>query len=1474
MRNGGVLSHRVWTLAALGLLAAGLAAVLGLTSVASGQGASDPAPSRSGERPGLGEDRRQHASPQRAEGKESLKSPGREITSLRERNVRVFDGPGATKVARFFPSSVNFRKDGKWEAIDNTLKATAAGYENAANRYRLVLPKDLGAKAVRASEGGNAVSFALQRAQGAARVDGARAVYSDALPGVDVAYTATGDAVKEELIVEGADAPAEYVFSLGLSEGLTAREMDDGGIAVVDGAGKRAFSIAPPFMRDEAGELSRDVRYELEAVQGGYELTLIADKQWLGSPEREGAVVIDPTLRFDGAEQDCYIVGGAYANDNFCGYGELAIGYSGSEAARSLLRFDVQNYLQRTDEVLYAELGLYMFTSTTTNATPVDLHRVTQDWTFDTTWNKRTASASWNAAGGDFASEPSATNDRVGDRAGWEYWSITDLVGDWVDGDKTNRGMVLKESVENVVNQMYFDSTFSRYSTIPHLDVTYEPRVGVMPQYSFNQSQALSDRTDMRVNPANGNLLLHERDLQIAGTGMNLAVDRWYNNLSPNTSPTGGGWVMGTGWDVWLDAMPNGDVLFHGPSGYVKRFKKNSDASYKDPDGINTTLTKRSDGTYKLKWNKSDVRMEFDAQGFLTKQVDKNDNAISFAYNRYGDLVSITDTQGRQTTFNHDKYGYVTRMTDPSGRVHAYEQKSSAGKGVLKSYTDPAGKVTTYTYDTESTYNLSQITHPSGKATKFAYDARFRVISVDRGGQITRYAYDQAGTKCDDDRATVVTDPRGHKTTFCWDSDGRLDTVYDALGHKRSKEYGSNSNVLTVTGAGGNAASTAYSTTGTYDANDNLTGVSQPDATKASFAYESQNAYDLSKATDPQGNEQNFAYDTTGNLQKIGTRTKAGAAETLSTFEYNPDGTISASIDGNGHRTTYSYDAKGNPTKVTPPSPLGAMSLAHDGLSRITSMTDGKGQKRTFTYDARDRITKVAFYDSAGTLRSTVSSTYDADGNRLSRSDPAGTTSYSYDARQLLTKESFPDGRSASYAYDPAANLSALSDPTGTVTYQYNEVNLLSALTEPGGAQTTYQYNADNSLTHTTYPNGVTERREHNKAERITAIKATDATGKVLTDFSYDYLNPDTNAQSQLIQTMTDRVRNTTTEYGYDHLGRLSAQTTTGSVTESYAYRYDTNSNRLYKTTENGQETLYSYNAANQLTEADGVTYAYDANGNLTSSSDGWALAYNARNQTTAITPPGGTKQAMTYLGAGQTELFTRDGLSYLNNGLAAGQSVARRGSDAYLRSPDGRLHSQRSGAGKHYYLFRVDPGASVAALTDQSGAVAVRYHRDPFGAPKGQTGTLANPFRLASQEYIDSLGLYKMGERWYDPKLGRFTQQDPLNQAFNPRQANRYLYAGQDPVNMADPTGLHSEAVCDIGPLNIGWGDSGLVVGGGVGLGVGCTTTRTAEENDFYVSQGFCLLWECETLINGEEDANAEGFGLDLEFFDFNFSL
>ncbi|MEU5756833.1 RHS repeat-associated core domain-containing protein [Streptomyces sp. NPDC047829] len=80
------------------------------------------------------------------------------------------------------------------------------------------------------------------------------------------------------------------------------------------------------------------------------------------------------------------------------------------------------------------------------------------------------------------------------------------------------------------------------------------------------------------------------------------------------------------------------------------------------------------------------------------------------------------------------------------------------------------------------------------------------------------------------------------------------------------------------------------------------------------------------------------------------------------------------------------------------------------------------------------------------------------------------------------------------------------------------------------------------------------------------------------------------------------------------------------------------------------------------------------------------------------------------------------------------------------------------------------------------AGAGALWAH-PPAGLPRGTTtGAVPQPYRYAGA-YADPTGLYKMGHRYYDPTLGRFTQPGPSGQEENP-----YLYAGGDPINNSDP--------------------------------------------------------------------------------------
>ncbi|MDQ2785080.1 MAG: hypothetical protein M3Y58_08765 [Chloroflexota bacterium] len=124
--------------------------------------------------------------------------------------------------------------------------------------------------------------------------------------------------------------------------------------------------------------------------------------------------------------------------------------------------------------------------------------------------------------------------------------------------------------------------------------------------------------------------------------------------------------------------------------------------------------------------------------------------------------------------------------------------------------------------------------------------------------------------------------------------------------------------------------------------------------------------------------------------------------------------------------------------------------------------------------------------------------------------------------------------------------------------------------------------------------------------------------------------------------------------------------------------------------------------------------------------------------------------------------------------------------------------------------------------MVDQFGNVAARYGYDPYGQTVVKTGPVAdgNPFRYTGA-YLDATGLYKMGARYYDPARGRFTQLDPLG--------HRYVYAGNNPANFVDPTGLDG---CD--PGNTCQGTSNNVYGTGNTV-VGDNNTVYGNDNSVY---------------------------------------
>jgi RHS repeat-associated protein len=105
-------------------------------------------------------------------------------------------------------------------------------------------------------------------------------------------------------------------------------------------------------------------------------------------------------------------------------------------------------------------------------------------------------------------------------------------------------------------------------------------------------------------------------------------------------------------------------------------------------------------------------------------------------------------------------------------------------------------------------------------------------------------------------------------------------------------------------------------------------------------------------------------------------------------------------------------------------------------------------------------------------------------------------------------------------------------------------------------------------------------------------------------------------------------------------------------------------------------------------------------------------------------------------------------------------------------------------------YYYQQDHEGSVTHLTNGSGAVVETYQYDAFGAPN-TVSAWGNPFMFTGRRYQPALGVYEYRARAYQPRLGRFTSEDPS--LYDAGDYNLFRYCHNDPLDLTDPMGLEN---------------------------------------------------------------------------------
>jgi RHS repeat-associated protein len=643
-----------------------------------------------------------------------------------------------------------------------------------------------------------------------------------------------------------------------------------------------------------------------------------------------------------------------------------------------------------------------------------------------------------------------------------------------------------------------------------------------------------------------------------------------------------------------------------------------------------------------------------------------------------------------------------------------------------------------------------------------------QVIYPDPPGNTPQYTYTARR------QIQSIIPPVGGTVFFTYDAFDDQRTKIDGGGRTWATEYDTRRLVTRVTDPLG------YFIRHEYDENGNRTHTWDAKNQQTTFLYDNRDRLRL--ITDPRGGQTQYEYDGVSNLLKI--------------------------INARGHATNFRYDAANRLDQVRD-SLNQPTSYQYDVAGNRTGMTDRKGQVHTYTYDQANRLTSVI----AG--GQTISYTYDATGNRLTMADPTGTTTYQYDNLDRQTRATYPDGKTVQATYDRVGNRITLTNPGGITTIAtYAAANRLSQMTK-GALSWTFAYDNAGNRTRLTHPNSTSTDYAYLNNHWLLSITDKAPGGATFQSTSYTY---DQNGNR-----LTQADSSGTTTFAYDALNRLTQAAHPGGY-GTWAWTYDAVGNRTQQTAPGGT-TNYAYDHNSRLLTAGSTTYSYDANGNLLSISTGQTFAWDVFNRMTQATGSGGTV-THTYNGDGlKTRRVGPDGTrNYYYDGIkpiwetdGAGVMTAQLDRDIF-----GNLLSRREASGaRRYYHF--DGLGSTTALTNESGAATSTLLYDAWGNQRAATGSDQGRYRFTGVELDTATGLYHMGARFYDPTIGRWLSEDPVqDKHFEPATLNFYAYVQSNPGIHVDPDGRAMTFP------RIGYQDLVLFIGAGVLIVVGALISNS----------------------------------------------
>lgn len=786
--------------------------------------------------------------------------------------------------------------------------------------------------------------------------------------------------------------------------------------------------------------------------------------------------------------------------------------------------------------------------------------------------------------------------------------------------------------------------------------------------------------------------------------------------------------------------------------------------------------------------------------GKPTLAVDENGNAIKSVYDGFGRLVRVVGPEDSDASPALSfEYGHTALPAWAAARHKDATRPDTIDNAV---FIDGLGREIQTREDADLDLGSGTAIRTGIKVSgRLEFDARGRVAAEGRpvfdDGPVTRFTEIPLNnpTRMEHDvldRIRAVRFPHGAETRIDYGF-GSLDGVERFL--------------RTRTDGNGRAAR-AY-----FDVQQELLATEQPNTVGGvrkslvtRYAYDALSQ--LLSVTDPKGNATRLEWDTLGRNVVLD-NPDAGRTE----YRWDPAGNLGAKITANlaarGRQIRYLYTFDRLDRIDYPESPdvvmtWGGPGAPHNRANRVASVTDESG-------------TEERFYDRLGNIVRTAKTA-----TALNGFTPKGpyVTESRYDSFGRLLGVVYPDGEDLTYTFDAAGKLKAASGVLGGVRTDY--------LVHQG-------YDELGDRVRLVYGNGVETRFSYDPVSRFTTrLETRERSGRELQDLRY------THDRIGLLTRLDNDVEvpppslsggPTSQTFGYDDLYQLvSAEGTYRSgpnktSTYSLATAYDeignvTGKRQVHNLINGGNPNLqkktsfdwtYTYGGPrpHAPTHIGDRTFTYDPSGNQA----GWDHDAN------------GTRRTLTWDEENRLKAVADNGQTtrFLYNSLGERTNKAGQHGETIYVNP---LYSVRNGASgtKHVwaddvrlasrveqdklYFLHPDHLGSTQFVTDSTGEVYQHLEYFPSGEVWAEESgeTQRNPYLFSGKELDEETGLSYFEARYYDARPGQWTNPDPIldemldvekvaevDTSLAPTRPNGYpySYAGNDPVNVGDPTGL-----------------------------------------------------------------------------------